>query len=237
MTDDFLIRQKKIAGMFSSISRRYNFLNTLFSFGIDSSWRRKLVKIAIQNSPKKILDIASGTGKVAFETCRQKRDSNVFCLDPSIRMLELAREGCPDEFRHSLCFISGTAEASPFPAHVFDAVTVAFGIRNFADLEVGLREIYRVLRPGGVFVILEFSIPDNFISRFFYNIYLGYAIPIIGLIFSKSRAYFYLRDTIKKFPRDDELKRVLERVGFVNVNYRKYTTGVVACYNGGKHKD
>lgn len=234
MSENIELRQKKIAGMFSRISGKYDILNTIFTLGIDSSWRRELVKIAIQNSPAKILDIASGTGKVAFETCRQKRDSNVICLDPSIRMLKLAREGCPDEFRNSLSFISGTAEALPFPAHAFDAVTVAFGIRNFADLEMGLKEMFRVLKPGGVAVILEFSMPDNFILRFFYNIYLGYAIPIIGLIFSKSRAYFYLRDTIKKFPRDEELKRVLERVGFGNVNYHKYTTGVVACYRGVK---
>jgi demethylmenaquinone methyltransferase/2-methoxy-6-polyprenyl-1,4-benzoquinol methylase len=237
MEDKSLTRQRKIAGMFSSISKKYDFLNTLFSLGIDSSWRRELVKVALQNRPGNILDVASGTGKVAFETLRQKRDSHVFCLDPSMRMLGLAKEGCPDEYRHLLYFVSGTAEALPFSSCSFDAVTVAFGIRNFADLEAGLREIYRVLKPGGVFVVLEFSMPDNFIFKFFYNIYLGYAIPLIGFIFSKSRAYFYLRDTIKKFPRDEKLKKVLEKIGFANVSYQKYTTGVVACYRGEKRSD
>ncbi len=234
MVDKLSTRQRKIAGMFSTISKRYDFLNTLFSFGMDSSWRRKLVSIAIEKGPERILDIASGTGKVALEIGREKRDCQAFCLDPSIRMLGLAKKRCPDELRGSLHFVSGVAEALPFSADRFDAVTVAFGIRNFADLEAGLKEIFRVLKPRGRLAILEFSMPDNFIPRFFYNIYLGYVIPLTGWLFSKSRAYFYLRDTIKRFPRDEELKRVLERIGFVDVLYHKYTAGVVACYRGEK---
>ncbi len=234
MVDKSSVKQRKIAGMFSAISERYDFLNTLFSFGMDSSWRRELVKIAIEKEPIKILDIAAGTGKVAFEIGRKKRDCECFCLDPSMRMLMRAIERCPEELRSCMHFISGVAEALPFSANKFDAVTVAFGVRNFADLETGLKEIFRVLKPGGRLAILEFSMPDNLIPRFFYNLYLGYVIPLTGWLFSKSRAYFYLRDTIKKFPRDEELKRVLERIGFVNVLYHKYTTGVVACYSGEK---
>lgn len=234
MVDNSSVRQKKIARMFSAISRRYDFLNTLFSFGIDAIWRRRAVMTALQKSPVMILDVASGTGKMAFEAVRQKSNCNVFCLDPSNRMLEIAKQRCSQKLISSINFVSGTGEALPFTDSSFDAVMVAFGIRNFADLTSGLKEILRVLKPHGTMVILEFSMPDNFIARFFYNIYLGYAIPFVGWLFSKSRAYFYLRDTIKKFPKDEELKLVLQKIGFVNVHYWKYSTGVVACYSGEK---
>ncbi len=237
MSENIESRQKKIAGMFSRISGKYDILNTIFTLGIDSIWRRRAVEIVLERNPLKVLDVASGTGKMAFEARRQNPSVQIFCLDPSMRMIELARMHCSEEMKSSMNFVSATGESMPFKKASFDALMVAFGIRNFADLEMGLKEMFRVLKPGGVAVILEFSMPDNFILRFFYNLYLGYAIPLIGLIFSKSRAYFYLRDTIKKFPRDEELKGVLQKIGFTNVTYHKYTTGVVACYKGVKPED
>lgn len=226
----FTTRSGKIAGMFSSIAKRYDFLNLLFSFGLDSKWRQRAVSVATKGSPRMVLDIASGTGKVAFETIRQSVNSKVFALDPSVNMLKIAKKRWSSIGTGSLHFIGGVAEMLPFKDGSFDAVTVAFGIRNFADLKSGLSEILRVLKPSGLLVILEFSMPDNLLLRYLFNLYLGYVIPILGWLFSKSRAYFYLRDTIKTFPRDDNLKEILESIGFVNVKFWKYTTGVVACY-------
>lgn len=228
--------QKKIAGMFSSISGRYDFLNSLFSFGLDTFWRKWSVKIVLRDNPEIILDIASGTGKVAFEILRQKRNVRIFCMDPSLTMLEIARKQSPACSTSLLSFICGVAEGLPFQTNKFEAVTAAFGVRNFADLEAGLKEILRVLKPGGVFVILEFSMPDNPLLKFIYNFYLGYTIPLIGQCLSRSKAYFYLRDTVRKFPRDEEFKNILKKIGFVNVSYVKYTTGVVACYRCEKPK-
>jgi demethylmenaquinone methyltransferase/2-methoxy-6-polyprenyl-1,4-benzoquinol methylase len=149
-------------------------------------------------------------------------------------MLGMARENCPSGYSNSIFLISGVGEALPFKDGAFEAVTVAFGIRNFANLEQGLKEIFRILKDGGTFVALEFSMPDNPIPKFFYNLYLGYIIPLIGLLVARSKAYFYLRDTIKKFPRDHALATILKNTGFTNVEFYKYTTGIVACYRGKK---
>ena len=220
---------KKIASMFSEIAGRYDFINTVLSLGSDRVWRKKVVKIATTKHCETILDVATGTGKVALEALKQNSESRVFGIDPSLEMLRLAKSN--GEFP---VYLSGNAEDLPFKESAFDCVTVAFGIRNFIDLENGLQEILRVLKSGGIIAVLEFSLPGNVIARSLYEFYLGHIIPIFGKILSGTRAYYYLRDTIRTFPRDHEMMGIFEECGFENVRFIKFSLGVVACYIGEK---
>jgi demethylmenaquinone methyltransferase/2-methoxy-6-polyprenyl-1,4-benzoquinol methylase len=225
-------KKQQVEEMFDNIAHRYDFLNHLLSLGIDIRWRKKAVKFIGTIQPKKILDLASGTGDFAFESLALHPDK-VIGYDISEGMMGYGRAkaeklGVADivEFR------KGDSENMEFSDNVFDAITVGFGVRNFENLEKGLREMYRVTRPGGKIAILEASQPPNTIIRSLYGLYFGHVVPVIGKMFSKDvRAYSYLPESVKAFPEGFEFIKILENIGFRNIKWQQLTFGVCAFYS------
>ncbi len=223
--------------MFDRIAGWYDFLNHFLSLGIDRRWRRKLIRAAGLKEGGHVLDVATGTGDLAL-TVLKACDCRVTGMDVSEKMMEegrkkMKRRGCEQSVR----FVTGKAEEMPFEDHTFDAVTVAFGVRNYTDLEQGLREMLRVLRPGGTTAILEFSRPARQPLKTLYSFYLFRLLPWAGRLLSgDSYAYTYLPASIKKFPQREEFLKIMEKCGFINCRYETYTGGIVAAYFGEKKK-
>lgn len=186
-------KTEEVKEMFDNIAHRYDFLNRLLSLGIDRTWRRRAVDYIGQSKPQVILDLATGTGDFAIETLRLK-PKQIIGLDLSNDMMEVGRKkAIAHNVTEVLSFIQGDSEAMPFEDNYFDAITVGFGVRNFENLENGLSEMKRVLKPGGKIAILEAAKPTNKVLRFFFDIYFQNVLPVIGRIFSKdARAYTYL---------------------------------------------
>jgi len=221
----------QVSAMFDRIAHRYDFLNRLLSAGIDRKWRRKAVDCLIPLRPKAILDIATGTGDMVLE-CARLRPERIIGIDPSPAMLERARAkarslmgGIAIEFQQA------SAESLAFPAASFDGVTCAFGVRNFANLEEGIAQIFRVLRPGGKAVILEFSRPDAVPGGGLYQFYFTRVLPVLGGLVSGERsAYRYLRDTVSAFPSGQEFLDLLRDYGFTDLNATPMTYGIATIY-------
>jgi len=224
-------KKEQVEEMFDNIAHRYDFLNHLLTLGIDITWRKKAVKYIGAIQPKKILDVASGTGDFAFETLSLKPEK-VIGFDLSEGMMKYGREKAIKFGVSNLVeFVKGDSEKMPFSDNSFDAITVGFGVRNFENLEVGLKEMHRVLRVGGKVAILEASMPKNAINRALFSLYFGKIVPIIGKLFSKdARAYSYLPESVKVFPEGLELVKILENIGFVNVQWQPLTFGACAFY-------
>jgi demethylmenaquinone methyltransferase/2-methoxy-6-polyprenyl-1,4-benzoquinol methylase len=228
-------KKDQVRNMFDDISGRYDLLNHLLSFGVDRCWRRTLVKKLFQHHPVRILDIATGTGDLALAMATLG-PVKVTGIDLSVRMMEIARQkAARKNLASRVGFEPGDAEEIPFPEGSFDAVTVAFGVRNFEDLERGLAEMKRILVPGGSMMILEFSHPGSVPLKQIYGFYSRFAIPFIGRMISRHReAYRYLPDSVAAFPSGNDFAAILERTGMKNVSVLPLTGGIATLYSAEK---
>lgn len=228
-------KKEQVTQMFDTISGDYDGLNRVISFGIDIKWRKKVVKIIKSTNPDTVLDIATGTGDLAINLA-ETNATKIIGLDISSGMLEIGKEKVKKKNLESkIDMILGDSENLPFEDNSFDAVTVAFGVRNFETLENGLKEIYRVLKPSGTFVILETSVPNKTPHKQGYYFYTKYILPLIGKIFSKDQsAYTYLSESASVFPYGEALNNILRKSGFINVEDFPQTFGVATIYKSSK---
>ena len=226
-------KKQQVAEMFNNISGNYDFLNHFLSLGIDILWRKKAIKMLKQDNPKQILDIATGTGDFAIEALALDPDF-VTGVDISDGMLEKGREKLKQRgLDDKIALFNGDSENLAFEDNKFDAIIVAFGVRNFENLERGLSDMKRVLRPGGKVVILEFSKPNSFPFKQLYNFYLKYILPIVGRLISKDQAaYTYLPESVGNFPDGDKFLNVLQEVGYTDTRCRPLTFGISSIYTG-----
>lgn len=234
--DNDVAKKTQVADMFNNISKTYDFLNHFLSLGIDIIWRKKAINELKKDNPQQILDVATGTGDFAFEALKILNPKKIVGVDISQGMLDIAQQkitkrGLGDKFEIKL----GDSEKLPFAADEFDAVTVAYGVRNFENLEVGLADIHRVLKTGGKAVILEFSKPKAFPIKQLYNFYFSYVTPGIGKLFSKdARAYSYLPESVAAFPDGEKFVSLMQKAGFKNTKHRPLTFGICSIYTGVK---
>ena len=228
-------KKEQVAKMFDNISHRYDFLNHFLSLGIDKVWRRKAISMLKPLHPKLILDVATGTGDFAIQALSLNPD-RIFGIDISEGMLEMGRNKLKDRNLSSkIELLQGDSENIPFEENKFDAVTVAFGVRNFENLEKGLREIFRVLKPGGKLIVLEFSRPKAFPMKQGYNFYFKTILPKIGrMVSSDKSAYTYLPESVEAFPDGADFLRILENVGFKKSQCKVLTFGISSIYSGVK---
>jgi demethylmenaquinone methyltransferase/2-methoxy-6-polyprenyl-1,4-benzoquinol methylase len=230
-----LNKKQQVEQMFDTISGNYDGLNRVISFGIDVSWRKKVINIVEAMNPGKVLDIATGTGDLAISLAKTGAHE-IIGLDISEGMLQVGRKKIEAEnLSAKIKMIQADSEALPFDDNSFDAITVAFGVRNFEHLEKGLSEIFRVLKPTGIFVVLETSVPTNFVFKQGYKFYSGTILPIIGKLFSKDKvAYSYLSESAASFPYGNKFNNILRKIGFINVEDKPQTFGVATIYTGTK---
>ena len=233
--DSELGKKEQIAKMFDNISSKYDNLNRVISFGVDVKWRKKILKMVAAKNPKNILDIATGTGDLAILLSNTNAEK-IIGLDISAGMLEVGKQKIAQKYlSDKIEMILGDSEKIPFDDNTFDAVTVAFGIRNFENLEIGLAEILRVLKPNGLFVILETSVPEKFPFKQGYQFYTKNILPIIGKMFSKDKvAYQYLSDSASIFPYGEKLNNIIQNIGFIDVKHLPQTFGVATIYSASK---
>lgn len=229
-------KKEQVTTMFNNISNTYDFLNHFLSFGIDIIWRKMAIKELAAIQPKKILDVATGTGDFAFESIKILKPEQIIGVDISEGMLEVAKKKIKERnLGHVFSVQLGDSEGLNFEDHTFDAITVAFGVRNYEHLEKGLADMLRVLKPGGKIVILEFSKPRVFPVKQLYHFYFKYATPFFGKLFSKDkRAYTYLNESVIAFPDGQAFTQLMEKVGYKNTKHRSLTFGISAIYTGVK---
>ena len=231
-------KKQQVSKMFDNIAGNYDFLNHFLSLNMDKTWRRKMIAELNTVNPKNVLDVATGTADVAINTIKQLNinDLTIKGVDISAEMLNIGRkkiekEGLSERIELTL----GDSEQLPYEGNKFDAVTVAFGVRNFENLERGLQEMHRVLRGGGKLVVLEFSKPTIFPFRQLYNFYFKYILPSIGKLTSKdNRAYTYLYESVQAFPDGDKFLTVLNKIGFKDIQCKPLTLGICSIYIGYK---
>lgn len=228
-------KKQEVAEMFDNISARYDFLNHFLSIGIDKIWRRKAVKILSKSKPKIILDIATGTGDFAI-SLKKINPEKIIGIDISKGMIDIGKKKLVQKKLDNLIsFQVADSENLPFEEGAFDAITVAFGVRNFEHLDIGLVEMLRVLKTNGQVVILEFSKPKKFPVKQFFNFYSKKIIPIIGRLFSKDkRAYSYLPESVEVFPEGIEFELIMKECGFKNVKSKRLSGGIATIYSGNK---
>jgi len=233
--DSTLGKKQQVEQMFDNISENYDGLNRVISFGIDAKWKKKMLKMVALKNPKNILDIATGTGDMAI-LMSQTKAAKIIGLDISAGMLEVGRKKiAAKNLSDKIEMIQGDSENLPFENDSFDAITVAYGIRNFETLEKGLAEILRVLKPNGVFVILETSNPTKTPYKQFYKFYTKNILPIIGKLFSKDQtAYGYLSESASVFPYGEALNNILRKIGFIDVADLPQTFGAATIYSASK---
>lgn len=224
-------KKEQVAKMFDTISNEYDGLNRVISFGIDVKWRKKVVEIIGVTNPDSILDIATGTGDLAINLTKTKA-SKIIGLDISEGMLNVGRKKIKKlNLTNTIEMVLGDSEKIPFKDNSFDAITVAFGVRNFEDLEKGLSEIYRVLKTGGTFAVLETSVPTKTPYKQGYKLYSTYILPLIGKLFSKDKsAYKYLSDSAAVFPYGEAFNNILQKNGFIAIENKPQTFGVASIY-------
>lgn len=226
-------KKEEVAEMFNNISGRYDFLNHLLSLGIDKLWRKRAVKELKEINPKRILDIATGTGDFALSTLRLKPEE-VVGVDISQGMLDVGKakmkkKGVADIVKMEL----GDSENLRFESDTFDGITVGFGVRNFENLEKGLADMLRVLRPGGKAIILEFSKPKKFPVKQTFGFYSKRIIPLLGSSISKDkRAYAYLPESVAAFPEGDDFLAILKKLGYTQVKGIPVSGGIATIYTG-----
>ena len=233
--DSSLGKKHQVAAMFNNIAWRYDFLNHFLSFGIDRYWRKKAIRILESEEPKIILDIATGTADFAIEAMRLNPEK-IFGVDISTDMINIGKEKIRRKnLQDKIELIEADSENLFFDDNKFDAITVAFGVRNFEHLSIGLTEMHRVLKPGGTAVILEFSKPGNSLIKVLYNFYSNKICPFIGKLVSKDKAaYSYLYESVEAFPAGDDFLRIFSKAGFKEVACKPLTFGVVSIYTGKK---
>ena len=233
--DSKLNKKEQVEKMFDTISSNYDGLNRVISFGIDVKWRKKVVQLVEKTNPESVLDIATGTGDLAINLSKTGA-KKIVGLDISEGMLAVGRKKIKEKnLSAKIEMIQGDSEALPFEDNSFDAITVAFGVRNFENLKKGLSEILRVLKPDGIFVILETSVPTKFPYKQGYNFYTKNLLPLIGKIFSKDKvAYSYLSESAAAFPYGEKLNNILRKTGFSKVANHPQTFGVATIYTASK---
>ena len=234
--DSELSKKNQVADMFNSIAHRYDFLNRFLSAGIDIIWRKKAIGYLKEINPKIILDVATGTADVALMTEKILHPSSIIGIDISDGMLEIGRKKIKEKKLETIIKLyNGDSADIKYDDNTYDAVTVAFGVRNFQQLEKGLSEILRVLRPGGKLVVLEFSRPKKVFIKGFYNFYMKTVSPNIGKLFSNNKdAYKYLDEYIQKFPEGKDFIKILDKVGFINTFSKPLSLGICSIYCGTK---
>lgn len=228
-------KKAQVEEMFDQISGRYDFLNRFLSVGIDIIWRRKAIDELQQLKPQMLLDVAAGTGDFSIEALRLK-PKKIIGFDLSEGMLKVFDKKIAEKKLGSIIeTIKGDSEKMPFEDNSFDAVTVAFGVRNFENLSQGLSEIYRVLKPGGKLVVLEFSKPSKFPVKQFYNFYFKYILPFWGRLIAKHKtAYSYLPASVQAFPEGKSFLAYLEHCHYKNYKHRPLSFGICSIYTGEK---
>jgi demethylmenaquinone methyltransferase/2-methoxy-6-polyprenyl-1,4-benzoquinol methylase len=231
-----LNKKEQVADMFNSIAYRYDFLNRFLSVGIDIWWRKRAISQLKALAPKKILDVATGTGDVAILTYNMLKPEKITGIDISEGMLDLGRKKLEKlGLNNHIELLAGDSEVIRFEDNSFDAITVAFGVRNFQNLEKGLKEMYRVLKPGGKLVVLEFSKADAGFLSVLFNFYMNKITPAIGKLFSKNKdAYQYLNDSVQAFPEGQTFLTIMNDAGFTQTYLKKLSFGICTIYCGSK---
>jgi demethylmenaquinone methyltransferase/2-methoxy-6-polyprenyl-1,4-benzoquinol methylase len=231
-------KKEQVAGMFDQIAFRYDLMNRCLSGGIDIYWRRRAIKELIDLKPQKILDVATGTADVAIMTFKYLRPKQIIGIDISEGMLQIGREKVAKLLLNKQIELkTGDAEAINFEENTFDAITVAFGVRNFQNLEKGLGEMLRVLKPGGKLVVLEFSKPKKQWFKGLYNFYMRIVAPKAGQWLSKNKdAYQYLNNSVKAFPEGETFLHILQQTGFSQTTLKRLSLGICTIYCGIKRK-
>jgi demethylmenaquinone methyltransferase/2-methoxy-6-polyprenyl-1,4-benzoquinol methylase len=229
-------KKEQVARMFDQIAGRYDFMNRFLSAGIDISWRKKMLKQLKSSNPQIMLDVATGTADVAIMAEEILKPRKIIGIDISDGMLQLGREKLKNRhLEHVIELQNGDSEAIMFPDDTFDAVTVAFGVRNFELLETGLSEILRVLKPGGKLSVLEFSKPNLPGIEQLYNLYLGIVAPGIAKMVAKNKeAYAYLNDSVKAFPEGKTFTDIMGKTGYKEIICRRLSLGICSIYSGQK---
>ncbi len=229
-------KKKQVQNMFDKIAFRYDFLNRFLSAGIDKGWRKKAIRQLVSLQPKTILDVATGTGDFAITSYNILTPEKITGIDISDGMLDIGRKKIEKlKLSKKIELLNGDSEAIFYEANSFDAVTVAFGVRNFEDLEKGLSEIYRVLKPGGRLIVLECSRPSLPVIKNLYNFYLNYVTPKVGKLISKNKdAYQYLNNSVQQFPEKKTFTHLLNQLGYRQAFYKTLTLGICTIYCGEK---
>lgn len=228
-------KKEEVAEMFNNIAPKYDFLNHVLSLGIDILWRKKAVKLLRSIQPKKMLDIATGTGDFAVE-CLALGPDQIVGMDISKEMLEVGKEKMKKKGVDKIISMKlGDSENIPFEDNTFDAITVSFGVRNFENLEAGLSEMNRVMKPGGKTAIIEFSMPEKFPIKQLYKFYFMNILPLIGRLISKDhRAYTYLPESVNAFPYGQRFLDIYQKCGYKNVKAIPLSFGIASIYIGEK---
>lgn len=226
-------KKQQVEEMFDNISERYDLLNHVLSLNIDKGWRRKVVRMVEAKRPKLILDVATGTADLAI-ALKKAQAEKITGIDISNGMLEVGRKKIAKKgLSQTINLEQADSENLPYPDDTFDAITVAFGVRNFENLEKGLKEMYRVLKPGGHVLVLEFSQPQKFPFKQLYNFYFKNVLPTVGKIISKdSRAYTYLPESVQAFPHGQAFMEILTRCGYKAGARIPLTFGIASIYEG-----
>ncbi|NOR87983.1 MAG: bifunctional demethylmenaquinone methyltransferase/2-methoxy-6-polyprenyl-1,4-benzoquinol methylase UbiE [Bacteroidales bacterium] len=229
-------KKEQVRIMFNNIAGKYDFLNHFLSVGIDHYWRKRLVKMIVGQQARQILDIATGTGDLAIAIAKALPESNIIGADISEKMLEIGQEKViKKKLDKQIKIELGDSEELKYSEGFFDAVSVAFGVRNYEDLNLGLSEMYRVTKKGGWVYILEFSKPTAFPIKQLYNFYFKNILPLLGKMFSKDQsAYTYLPESVSKFPDGDEFLKRLTSTGYQGVKQLTLSFGIVSIYSGKK---
>ena len=233
--DSELGKKEQVAQMFDNISGNYDGLNRVISFGTDAKWKQKILKMVASKQPDTILDIATGTGDLAilFATTSAKE---IIGLDISQGMLDIGKKKIQEKNLDSkIKMVLGDGENIPYPDNYFDVITVAYGVRNFENLEKGLSEILRTIKSGGQLIILETSVPTKFPFKQGYAFHSKFILPLVGKLFSKDKAaYSYLSDSANEFPFGEALNNILRKIGFIDVQHLPQTFGVATIYHASK---
>ncbi|MDG2476086.1 MAG: ubiquinone/menaquinone biosynthesis methyltransferase [Flavobacteriaceae bacterium] len=219
-----------IKNIFESISSDYDHMNDLITFKYHSKWKKEITVIAKEDNPKVILDIATGTGDIAINLSKLK-DSEIIGVDISEKMLNVASDKIRKMNINNITLDISKAEKLKYRNNFFDLISIGYGVRNFKDLISGLKESYRVLKDNGKLIILETSVPNNFLIRYIYLLFTSIYVPLISFIFTKNtKAYNYLLDSTKEFPKEEEFIKILNSVGYRNIKSRRKFFGISIIY-------